>query len=80
MTYVLRDNKSKRVEALYFTGTNRDETRAFVNRPIIIRSGRFFIGTGYIAADQWVVKHPDQTLEGLTEEEFQSQYQLLKQP
>lgn len=76
MTYELLADKAKRVEALYFTGTNRDETKAFVDRLIVIRNGRFFIGTGYVVANQWVVKHPDQTLEGLTEEEFKGRYQL----
>ena len=72
--YVMKSNKAVKVDALWFTGDNREDTKKFVQRPIIIRSGKFFIGDRYVTANHWVVRHKDGTLGAYTNEEFERCY------
>lgn len=47
------------VEAFLFTGVdaNRQPTRDFVGRTIVIRQGRFLHDIGYVYAGEWLVKN-----------------------
>lgn len=49
------------VQAHLFTGKdpNRQPTRDFVGRTIVIRQGKFLHDIGYVHAGEWLIKYDD---------------------
>lgn len=62
------------VEAMQFTGDNREETRAFFVKPIVIRQGKFFDGEGYVLTGDWLVKEADGHIYKAASEIFEAGY------
>lgn len=68
----LRDGAT--VQALKFTGDNRTETREFFGKLIVIRQGKFFTGTDYVKAGEWMVKDSMGNFTHMDEDKFIVEY------
>lgn len=64
------------VSAVQFTGENREETRAFFEKPIVIRQGKFFAGEpiGYVVKGDWLLKNQAGEIRKRTNVEFVKNY------
>jgi hypothetical protein len=71
ITTYARKSDGAIVQAMRFTGEgrNRNDTKIFMGRMIIIREGQFFDGTGYVVSGDWLVKFGD-TVTKYTDAEF----------